>query len=125
MNLTNARERRDRSVLQVLQRISTTRANSRIGLVAHITIGFVLLSARIARRDPHLAVGLQAIILGLAVFSVAEYGFHRWFVHGPVRDANFGVTTPLWDMLLGTRRTSKPMRRSDPDRTGARASAKG
>ena len=213
MNLTNSRERRDRSALQVLQRISTTRANSRIGLVADIAVGFGLLSAGIGRRDLHSTVGLLAVVFGLVVFSLIEYCFHRWLFHGPVRvleqshrkhhqtplafdalpfflpplgmlvmaallalvlptsfalllsgglaagyaayglshavihnvrfrhslprrwaaahhihhhhpDANFGVTTPLWDILLGTRYTSKPMRGSDPDRTGARASAK-
>jgi len=45
MHLTNSRERRDRSAVQILQRISTTCANSRIGLAADIAVGFVLLSA--------------------------------------------------------------------------------
>lgn len=210
MKLTNSRERRDRSAVQVLQRISATRANGRIGLAADIVVGFVLLFAGIGRHDLHSIVGLQAIILGLVVFSFVEYCFHRWLFHGPVRvleqshrkhhqtplafdalpfflpplgmlttaavlalvlptsfalllssglaagyaayglshtiihnvrfrhslprrwaaahyihhhhpNANFGVTTPLWDILLGTRYTSKPMRGSDPDRTGARA----
>jgi len=214
MNLTNSRQTRDRSAVQVLQRISTTRANSRIGLAADIAVSFVLLSAGIGRHDLHPTAGVQAIILGLVVFSLVEYCFHRWLFHGPVRvleqshrkhhqmplafdalpfflpplgmlvaaavlalvlptsfalllsgglaagyaayglshtiihnvrfrhslprrwaarhhihhhhaNANFGVTTPLWDILLGTRYVSKPMRRSDPDRTDARASAKG
>jgi len=214
MNPTNSRKRRDRSALRVLQRISTTRANSRLGLVADIAVGFGLLGAGIGRRDLHPTVGTLIIVLGLVVFSLIEYCFHRWLFHGPVRaleeshwkhhqtplafdalpfflpplgmlmvaavlalvlptsyalllsgglaagyaayglshalihsvrfrhslprrwaaahhihhhhpNANFGVTTPLWDILLGTRYTSKSMRGSGLDRTGARASAKG
>ena len=214
MNLTNSHERRDRSTLRVLQWISTTRANSRVGLVADIAVGFGLLFAGIGRRDLHPTVGVLTIVLGLVVFSLIEYCFHRWLFHGPLRvlkeshwkhhqtplafdalpfflpplgilvvaavlalllptsfallltgglaagyaayglshaiihsvhfrrslprrwaaahhihhhhpNANFGVTTPLWDILLGTRYTSKSVRGSNPDRTGARASEKG
>jgi sterol desaturase/sphingolipid hydroxylase (fatty acid hydroxylase superfamily) len=82
-----------------------------------------------------LSGGLAA---GYAVYGLSHTSIHsihfrhslprRWaaahHIHHYHPDKNFGVTTPLWDIVLGTRYTSKPMRQSDPHPTGARAAAK-
>jgi sterol desaturase/sphingolipid hydroxylase (fatty acid hydroxylase superfamily) len=63
------------------------------------------------------AVTLGYIIYGLSHFSIHHIRFkhpllRRWaaghHVHHYHPDSNFGLTTPLWDLLLGTRYVRQP-----------------
>ena len=63
------------------------------------------------------AVTLGYIIYGLSHFSIHHMRFkhpllRRWaaghHVHHYHPDSNFGLTTPLWDVLLGTRYVRQP-----------------
>lgn len=71
--------------------------------------GFALLMAA--------AITFGYVIYGLSHFTIHHVRFkqpllRRWagahHVHHYHPDANFGVTTPLWDMLLGTRYVRQP-----------------
>lgn len=57
-------------------------------------------------------VGFGYAVYGLSHFSIHHHRFHQvlarnWaanhHIHHYHADTNFGVTTPLWDILLGTR----------------------
>jgi sterol desaturase/sphingolipid hydroxylase (fatty acid hydroxylase superfamily) len=57
-------------------------------------------------------ITLNYVIYGLSHFTIHHHRFHRvlarnWaalhHIHHYHADTNFGVTTPLWDILLGTR----------------------
>lgn len=91
----------------------------------------LLLAAALAQALPAgdallLASGVAA---GYAAYGLAHTAIHRlrfrpgallrWAAHHHVHhhhpDRNFGVTTPLWDIVLGTRRARTPARR--PART--------
>ena len=78
-------------------------------LVALMPTGFALLLAG--------AITFGYVIYGLAHFIIHHVRFkqpwlRRWagahHVHHYHPDTNFGVTTPLWDILLGTRYVREP-----------------
>ena len=78
-------------------------------LVASLPTGFALLLSG--------ALTFGYIIYGLAHFIIHHVRFkqpwlRRWagahHVHHYHPDTNFGVTTPLWDILLGTRYVREP-----------------
>jgi len=66
-----------------------------------------------------LLIGTMALgyaVYGLSHFVLHHRHFHRGFarswaashhVHHHRTDTNFGVTTPLWDVLMGTRHVSR------------------
>jgi sterol desaturase/sphingolipid hydroxylase (fatty acid hydroxylase superfamily) len=71
--------------LRRIERLSTTRANARAGLVADAVAGCALLYAGMSRADTHAAIALATALCGLVLFSFVEYCFHRWLFHGSVR----------------------------------------
>lgn len=61
------------------------------------------------------AIAFGYVAYGLSHFSIHHHRFHHrltrnWaanhHIHHKHADTNFGVTTPLWDILFGTRYTS-------------------
>jgi sterol desaturase/sphingolipid hydroxylase (fatty acid hydroxylase superfamily) len=68
---------------QKFARMSTTRANGQIGLVADVAISIVLVGAGLWRGDVRLVTAVFIVLLGLFAFSFIEYCFHRWLFHGP------------------------------------------
>jgi sterol desaturase/sphingolipid hydroxylase (fatty acid hydroxylase superfamily) len=76
-------------------------------------VGF--LSLMMPRNYTFLLAGIAAIgyiTYGLSHFAIHHVRFHRKFavrwasnhrIHHHHPDANFGVTTPLWDIVLGTK----------------------
>jgi sterol desaturase/sphingolipid hydroxylase (fatty acid hydroxylase superfamily) len=70
--------------VRFFERISSTRANARAGLVSDILVAVVLLLEGLRRQDVHVAPKLLAILTGLFLFSFVEYAFHRWLFHGAV-----------------------------------------
>ena len=73
-----------RKVLQAVTWMSTTRANSRAGLVTDVAASCLLLYAGVRHSDIHPLAALLTLFFGVAVFSFVEYGFHRWLFHGSV-----------------------------------------
>lgn len=76
-------EKPRRSISQSIVRMSATRANSRIGLACDVALVFVLLYSGTRRHDVLPITALLTIFLGLVLFSLVEYCFHRWVFHGP------------------------------------------
>lgn len=73
------------SLAQSIERLSTTRANSRAGLVCDSSVSVVLLFAGLRRTDASQLAALSMVLFGLVLFSLVEYCFHRWLFHGSVR----------------------------------------
>ena len=78
-------EKPRRSISQSIVRMSATRANGRIGLACDVAVGFVLLYTGARRHDVLPIAALLTIFLGLVLFSLVEYCFHRWAFHGPAQ----------------------------------------
>jgi len=72
-----------RRLLQPIERMSTTRANSRLGLVADFATGGALLYTGVRSDSVRPAAAIAAGLAGLVLFSFVEYCFHRWLFHGP------------------------------------------
>jgi len=69
-------------VTEFLTRLSLTRLNARLGLAFDIGIAVVLLGAGV-RTATLGALGAAGVVtLGLLLFSLVEYGLHRWLFHG-------------------------------------------
>ena len=68
---------------QMFARLSTTRANGQMGLVADVAISIGLVGAGLWRGDVRPVPAVSIVLLGLFVFSFIEYCFHRWLFHGP------------------------------------------
>jgi len=80
-----------------------------------IPVGYALLLAG-AIAAGYAAYGLSHVVIHVHRFKSPMMrrwaGFHN--VHHYHPDANFGVTTGLWDVILGTRYQRKPV--SQPER---------
>lgn len=72
---------RMRALASSLERLSATRANSRLGLICDIAVAVVLLGEGI-RQGPTPVGATLVCLAGLVVFSFVEYAFHRWLFHG-------------------------------------------
>ena len=72
-------------MLRGIERMSTTRANARAGLVADVLASCVLLYLGLHRADLPLAPAISIALFGLVLFSFVEYCFHRWLFHGQVQ----------------------------------------
>jgi len=69
-------------VTAFLARLSLTRLNARLGLAFDIGVAVVLLGAGV-RTGTLGAFGTAVVVtLGLLLFSLVEYGLHRWLFHG-------------------------------------------
>lgn len=68
---------------QVIGRLSTTRWNSRLGLLFDIAVALALFYDGLrGGRAPISA--LVVFSTGVALFTFIEYAFHRWLFHGPI-----------------------------------------
>jgi len=76
-----------------------------------IPVGYALLLAG-AIAAGYAAYGLSHVVIHVHRMMRRWAGFHN--VHHYHPDANFGVTTGLWDVILGTRYQRKPV--SQPER---------
>ena len=72
------------SVLQAIARMSETRANHRAGLLADALTSGLLLAAGAWFSRASIVASVAVVVLGLLLFSLIEYGFHRWLFHGNV-----------------------------------------
>jgi sterol desaturase/sphingolipid hydroxylase (fatty acid hydroxylase superfamily) len=70
------------SALQWVERLSSTRANSWLGLAADTGVGVALLYAGLALGEVSLLSALCVVVAGAFAFSFVEYCFHRWLFHG-------------------------------------------
>lgn len=77
-------ERISNGVLEVLVRMSRTRANYWLEFILDGALGVTFLMEGLRGHTPHAAAVLL-IFLGLFVFSFMEYCFHRWVYHGRLR----------------------------------------
>jgi sterol desaturase/sphingolipid hydroxylase (fatty acid hydroxylase superfamily) len=67
---------------QSLERLSATRVNGQLGLVADTSVSIGLLVVGLRATSLHAPAALTLVLLGLIAFSFVEYGFHRWLFHG-------------------------------------------
>ena len=71
------------AALHGLERMAITKANHRAAMVANVGTGILLVSLGVARQDMHAIRAVMTFALGLLLFSLIEYCFHRWLFHGP------------------------------------------
>ena len=65
-----------------LERLSSTRINSWLGLASDIGVSAILLWGGFRLLDLPVASALCVIFAGVFTFSFVEYGLHRWLFHG-------------------------------------------
>jgi len=73
------------TAVRPIVRMSATRANSRGSLVVDVLMAAALLFASLRHADVRLVPALLTVVLGLFLFSLAEYCFHRWMFHGSMK----------------------------------------
>ena len=71
-------------MLDAIVGMSRTRANYWLEFVLDSVLGGMLLAEGLERHTSALAAVLP-ILLGLFIFSLMEYCFHRWIFHGSLR----------------------------------------
>ncbi|MGN6729420.1 MAG: sterol desaturase family protein [Rhodanobacteraceae bacterium] len=69
--------------LQWLAQLSRSRFNCYAGLTADALVAIALLAAGLWRNDLRVTTMLMLVACGLLIFSLIEYGIHRWLFHGP------------------------------------------
>jgi sterol desaturase/sphingolipid hydroxylase (fatty acid hydroxylase superfamily) len=69
--------------LQWLARLSASRFNCYAGLTSDVAVALALIAAGLWRNDLRIATMLLLVPCGLLIFSLIEYGIHRWLFHGP------------------------------------------
>jgi sterol desaturase/sphingolipid hydroxylase (fatty acid hydroxylase superfamily) len=67
---------------QSLERLSATRINGRLGLIADTGVSAGLLIVGLRATSLRAPIALTLVLLGLLAFTFVEYGFHRWLFHG-------------------------------------------
>lgn len=70
--------------LQSLARLSRSRFNCYAGLISDTLVAVALIASGLWRNDLHFATMLMLVACGLLIFSLMEYGVHRWLFHGPL-----------------------------------------
>lgn len=68
---------------RIIARMSTTRANDRIGMAADVTTAAALIGFGLSRDHEGVIATTATLVAGLLFFSFIEYAFHRWLFHGP------------------------------------------
>ena len=68
--------------LRWVERLSSTRTNSWLGLAADTGVGIFLLVAGLRLVEFRLLSALSVVVAGVFAFSFVEYCFHRWLFHG-------------------------------------------
>jgi sterol desaturase/sphingolipid hydroxylase (fatty acid hydroxylase superfamily) len=77
-----ARARRLQPVTEFLTRLSLTRLNARLGLAFDMGVALVLLGAGVRTSTLGVLGAGVVVAIGLFLFSLVEYGLHRWLFHG-------------------------------------------
>ena len=75
----------------LLARLSVTRFNAHAGLVCDVGVSVVLLAVGFYTTRFGLLASLATVAVGLLVFSLIEYSFHRWLFHvgrSPMREGH-------------------------------------
>jgi sterol desaturase/sphingolipid hydroxylase (fatty acid hydroxylase superfamily) len=72
------------ALLNAVAALSTTKANYWAESAVDLLLGATLVLAGARAPDIRPAGAALAVLLGLLLFSLIEYGFHRWLFHGPV-----------------------------------------
>ncbi len=67
-----------------LSRLTQTRLNYWAEFAVDIPFGVVLIFAGLRRQAIGPLAGVLIVLLGLLLFSLFEYAFHRWLFHGSV-----------------------------------------
>jgi len=70
------------ALLGAVARLSATRFNGLAGLVCDSGISLVLLGYGFWRGELPAAAALAIVAAGFLLFTLIEYGFHRWLFHG-------------------------------------------
>lgn len=70
------------SLQRSLERLSSTRTNSRLGLASDIGVSVILLWAAFRLSDLRVGLALCVVASGVFSFSFVEYCMHRWLFHG-------------------------------------------
>ncbi|MEO8000726.1 MAG: sterol desaturase family protein [Arenimonas sp.] len=70
-------------VLNAFERMSVTKANHRAAFVADLAMCIGLFSASVYSWNMQVSWAVLTFGLGLLLFSLVEYCFHRWLFHGP------------------------------------------
>lgn len=68
--------------LRWVERLSSTRANSWLGLAADTGVGIFLLVSGLRLVEFRLLPASYVVFAGAFAFSFVEYCFHRWLFHG-------------------------------------------
>ncbi|MGH8172490.1 MAG: sterol desaturase family protein [Rhodanobacteraceae bacterium] len=66
-----------------MERLSSSRTNSLLGLASDTSVGIYLLYAGFSIVEFGQLTALYAVAAGVLGFSFVEYCFHRWLFHGP------------------------------------------
>jgi sterol desaturase/sphingolipid hydroxylase (fatty acid hydroxylase superfamily) len=73
------------AALSKLSKMSTTPLNYWAGFGVDVPLGAALLYLGLRRNELTSFDVLATVLLGLFLFSLIEYSFHRWLLHGSVR----------------------------------------
>lgn len=73
------------SLLSAMLRLSKTRLNYWTEFAVDIPFGAVMIFAGLRSNELSPIAVVLTILLGLAMFSIIEYSFHRWLFHGSVQ----------------------------------------
>ena len=68
--------------LNAIGRMSATRVNNRASLVVDVATALTLMVAGFWHENVRALPALLTVALGLLLFSLVEYCFHRWLFHG-------------------------------------------
>jgi sterol desaturase/sphingolipid hydroxylase (fatty acid hydroxylase superfamily) len=71
------------AILDGIERMAVTKANHRAAFVADLGMCAGLFAASVYRGDMQLLPAITIFGIGLLLFSLVEYCFHRWLFHGP------------------------------------------
>ena len=73
------------TLLNAISMLSKTRLNYWAEFAVDILFGAVLIFAGLRSNELGPIAVVLTILLGLFLFSIIEYSFHRWLFHGPVQ----------------------------------------
>jgi len=67
-----------------IARMSETRENHWAGLASDALISLLLIALGLRHTVTHTVLALATFLIGLLMFTLVEYSFHRWLFHQPV-----------------------------------------
>ena len=78
-------------LFEYMAHLSATKFNARMGLLLDVGVSLILLAAGLRINTFGVVIALATVGVGLLVFTLVEYVFHRWLFHGhssSVRDGH-------------------------------------